>query len=435
VTRLILDLAGLVAALAWGGFFEAVHEAFEQMTQGRAGRLQADERKGAARLAEVAADPGLAIATARFLSRVGDVGVVFVFFDLCHPVASLAGRAVAAGASAAIVGFVVTGVGARTLGRQHASAVALKTAGLVRFLTAAVGFLTKALIAVGNAITPGRGYPEGPFATEDELRAYVDLAEASNEIEADERKMIHSVVDLGDTLVREVMVPRPEIVYIEQAKTLRQALSLALKSGFSRIPVVGAGGLDDIVGIAYLKDIVQRVFDHAEAQSNEAVASIVRPVTWCPDSKPADDLLREMQADRSHLVVVVDEFGGTAGLATIEDILEEIVGEIVDEFDDELPPVVDLGGGVFKVVSRLSLDDLGDLFGLELDDDDVDSVGGILAKQLNQVPLPGAQAFWRGLELTADQLMGRRHQIATVVVRRVPEAASPASPVAEGGEA
>ncbi|MDR0417495.1 MAG: hypothetical protein LBH76_09360, partial [Propionibacteriaceae bacterium] len=147
--------------------------------------------------------------------------------------------------------------------------------------------------------------------------------------------------------------------------------------------------------------------------------------------KPADDLLREMQANRSHLVVVVDEFGGTAGLATIEDILEEIVGEIVDEFDDEIAPVTDLGEGLYRVVSRLSLDDLGDLFDLALDDEDVDSVGGILAKQLNQVPLPGAKARWHGLELTADQLMGRRHQIATVLVRRAPAPESADSPDAE----
>jgi CBS domain containing-hemolysin-like protein len=282
------------------------------------------------------------------------------------------------------------------------------------------------MIWFGNALTPGRGYPEGPFASEDELRAYVDLAEASHEIEAGERKMIHSVFDLTDTVVRSVMVPRPEVVYVEQSKTLRQALSLALRSGFSRIPVTGPGGLDDIVGIVYLKDISKRIYDFPQAESAELVGGLVRPVTWCPDSKPADDLLKEMQANRTHLVVVVDEFGGTAGIVTIEDILEEIVGEIVDEYDDELAPATELTPGCYQVVSRLSLNDLGDLFGLDLDDEEVDTVGGVLAKQLNKVPLPGATAQWQGLELVAGQPLGRRHQVATILVRRAAAAAEEA---------
>ncbi len=152
---------------------------------------------------------------------------------------------------------------------------------------------------------------------------------------------------------------------------------------------------------------MKRVYDNPGAQTSEVVTSILRPATFCPDSKPVDDLLREMQLHRSHMVVVVDEFGGTAGLATIEDILEEIVGEIVDEYDDEAPPVTELSEGYYRVVSRLSLDDLGELFGLELDDDDVDSVGGIMAKQLNKVPIPGSIVNWEGLELIADRPTGR----------------------------
>jgi CBS domain containing-hemolysin-like protein len=213
------------------------------------------------------------------------------------------------------------------------------------------------------------------------------------------------------------MVPRTDVVHIEAGKTLRQALALTLRSGFSRIPVTGDKGLDDVVGILYLKDIVKRVFDNSEAQSVELVDSLVRPVTWCPDSKTADDLLREMQAAHIHMVVVVDEFGGTAGVITIEDLIEEIVGEIQDEFDQELDPAIEISPGVYRVSSRLSLSDLGDLFGCELGDDDVDSVGGIMAKELNMVPLPGASLTWEGLELSADQFTGRRHQLSTVIVR------------------
>ncbi len=297
-------------------------------------------------------------------------------------------------------------------------------------LTTILFFAPQIMIVIGNIITPGRGYPDGPFASEDELREYVDRAEASNQIEAEERRMIHSVFDLGDTIVKQVMVPRPEVVFIEAHKTLRQATSLALRSGFSRIPVVGPGGLDDILGFLYLKDVMKRVYDNAGSQTSEVVTSLMRPATFCPDSKPVDDLLREMQLNRSHVVVVVDEFGGTAGLATIEDILEEIVGEIVDEYDDELDPITELSQGYYRVVSRLSLDDLGELFGMELDDDDVDSVGGIMAKQLNKVPIPGAVVVWEGLELTAERPTGRRNQIGTVLVRRESDAEDQATEAA-----
>ncbi|MDR1214602.1 MAG: hemolysin family protein [Propionibacteriaceae bacterium] len=416
----MIDLAIGLVALLWASFFATADEAFARLSPGRVAKLVAEGAPRAERLVDIAADKAPTLSTIRFFALIGQVALIVALVDLCRGTGwSVGGYLLAAGLAVAIV-FTGLTVGAGTLGRQHSSQVALKTAGLMRLLTAVFFFVPQIMIWIGNLITPGRGFPEGPFTSEDELRQLVDQAEASNQIEADERRMIHSVFDLGDTLVREVMVPRTEVVYIEQSKTLRQALSLALRSGFSRIPVVGPGGIDDVVGIAYLKDIVKRVFDDPDAQAGEQVTAILRPAVCCPDSKPADDLLREMQTDRIHLVVVVDEFGGTAGIVAIEDILEEIVGEIVDEYDDEIAPITDLGDGSYKVVARLSLDDLGDLFGLELDDAEVDSVGGVLAKVLNQVPIPGAQVVWEGLELRADQPVGRRHQVGTVLVRRWP---------------
>jgi len=421
-------LAVTLLAVSWAAFFAIVQEAFGRLTPGRAARLVADDRRGAARVADIAADPAPTVATARFLSLIGEVTATLGLFRLTAALGTGLAHYLAAGASAVVALFAIVSVGGRTLGRQHISAVTLKTAALMSVLARTIFFVPQLMIWFGNAVTPGRGYPEGPFTSEDELRAYVDQAEASHQIEAGERKMIHSVFDLTDTMVRAVMVPRPEVVHIDQSKTLRQTLSLALRSGFSRIPVTGPSGLDDIVGIAYLKDISKRLYDFPQAESTELVGGLVRPVIWCPDSKPAGDLLAEMQANRTHLVVVVDEFGGTAGIVTIEDILEEIVGEIVDEYDDELAPATELAPGCYRVVARLSLDDLGDLFGLDLDDEDVDTVGGVLAKELNQVPLPGATAQWRGLELVAGQPMGRRHQVATIVVRRVEE------PTGEAGD-
>jgi CBS domain containing-hemolysin-like protein len=314
-----------------------------------------------------------------------------------------------------VISYVVVGVAPRTIGRQHAAGVALLAAPTVRMLAKVLAPLTRLLILVGNAVTPGKGYREGPFATEAELRELVDLAGQDSVIEDDERQMIHSVFELGDTLVREVMVPRTEMVFIERGKTLRQALSLALRSGFSRVPVIGEN-LDDVVGVAYLKDVARRTNLRGEAASAELVETVMRPVLFVPDSKPADELLRDMQSARVHIAVAVDEYGGTAGLVTIEDILEEIVGEIADEYDvDETPPVVSLPDGAYRVSTRLSVEDLAQLLRIEIDDE-VDTAGGLLAKRIGKVPIAGSFVEIDGYRLTAERVVGRRNQIRTLLV-------------------
>jgi len=323
------------------------------------------------------------------------------------------------------VSYVVVGVAPRTLGRQHADAVALVGAVIFHPLARVLGPLPQLLILLGNALTPGRGFREGPFASEAELRELVDLAEENRLIEAEESRMVHSVFELSDTIAREVMVPRTDMVFIERHKTLRQALSLALRSGFSRIPVVGEGE-DDVVGIIYLKDLARRTHEYHDGESTERVESVMRPATFVPDSKPADDLLREMQVNQIHMVVVVDEYGGTAGIVTIEDILEEIVGEIADEYDIERPGVEWLANGSVRVTARLPVEELAELFDVELDDEDVDTVGGLLAKNLGRVPIPGATAVVEGLTLIAESAAGRRNQIGTVLVSRVDQEARPA---------
>jgi CBS domain containing-hemolysin-like protein len=252
-------------------------------------------------------------------------------------------------------------------------------------------------------------------------------------IEPGERAMIHSVFELGDTIVREVMVPRTDMIFVESGKTLRQALSLALRSGFSRIPVVGEN-LDDVVGIAYLKDIVTRTYEYSDGPVDEPVTSVMRPTTFVPDSKPVDDLLREMQARQTHVAIVIDEYGGTAGLVTIEDILEEIVGEIADEYDREQPPVEWLGDGHARVTARLSVDELAELFDVRIEAEDVDTVGGLLAQLLGRVPIAGSTATVSGLRLTAESLAGRRNRISTVTVRRESPAAEPAAMPSAGGK-
>nr|WP_196222590.1 hemolysin family protein [Micromonospora sp. CP22] len=317
-----------------------------------------------------------------------------------------------------VVSFVVVGVGPRTLGRQHAYVVGRSAAPLVRWLGRVLNPLASLLILIGNAVTPGRGFREGPFATQVELRELVDLAEQRGVVEHGERQMIHSVFALGDTIAREVMVPRTEMVWIESGKNLSQALALFLRSGFSRIPVIGES-VDDVLGVLYLKDLIRRTQGGAAEDRQIPVAELMRPATFVPESKPVDDLLSEMQAARNHLVIVVDEYGGTGGLVTIEDILEEIVGEITDEYDVERPPVEQLPDGAVRVTARLPVEDLGELFDTELPHDEVETVGGLLAQCLGRVPIPGAQVELAGLRLIAEGTTGRRNRIDTVLVRRI----------------
>ena len=323
-------------------------------------------------------------------------------------------------AALVVVAYIGLGVAPRTLGRQHAERIALIAARPTRFLATILGPITTLLIVIGNALTPGKGFREGPFDTAAELREMVDLAGADDLIEDAERKMIHSVFDLGDTFAREVMVPRTEMVFIERDKSLRQAISLSLRSGFSRIPVIGENA-DDIVGVIYLKDMVRRTFEHHEAEREDTVDSLMRATSFVPDSKPADELLKDMQAARVHVAIVVDEYGGTAGLVTIEDILEEIVGEIADEYDTAAPEVTQLDDDRYRVLSRMNLDDFAELTQMEInaEDDGVDTVLGLMAKRLGRVPIPGAEVVENGWSLVAERGAGRRNRIVAVLATRI----------------
>jgi CBS domain containing-hemolysin-like protein len=315
---------------------------------------------------------------------------------------------------------VAIGVGPRTLGRQHAYTIALGAVLPLQAISVLLTPISRLLVLLGNALTPGRGFRNGPFASEIELREVVDLAQQSGVVADDERRMIQSVFDLGDTIAREVMVPRTEMVWIESDKTAGQATSLAVRSGHSRMPVVG-DNVDDIIGVVYLKDLVQQTYSSTNGGIDTRVGEVMRPPVFVPDSKPLDALLREMQRDRNHMALLVDEYGAIAGLVTIEDVLEEIVGEIADEYDtDEVAPVEDLGEKSFRVSARLPLEDLAELYELELDDDlDVDTVGGLLAHELGRVPLPGAEVTWDALRLRAEGGADHRGRVrvGTVLVR------------------
>ena len=411
---LVLVLIVLAAALT------SVEAALSAFSRARALELAHEQRPGAVRLLRLLDDAAHHLNALLVLRLLTETSVVVMatamVLDVLGP--DQWTSVLAAIGLMFIVLFVGVGVGPRTIGRQRSEDISLATAGLVIVLGRVLGPLPKLLIMIGNAITPGKGFSEGPFSSEAELREMVDLAEASSLIESGESKMIHSVFELGDTYVREVMVPRTDVVYIERTKTLRQAMSLFLRSGFSRVPVVGED-LDDIVGFAYIKDISKRVFDRQAAETTEIVESMMRPVFHVPDSKPVDDLLRAMQAERRHIAVVVDEYGGTAGIVTIEDILEEIVGEITDEFDAEEQSVEELADGARRVPSRFPVDDLDEILGVEIDDDEVDSVGGLMAKYLGKVPIPGSTVEVAGLRFTAEEAKGRRNRVGTVLISPV----------------
>jgi CBS domain containing-hemolysin-like protein len=421
VTSVQLVLVALVLVVVAGGF-AASEAALARVSRGTAAELADEGHRGAPALVRVAADPGPALSVATFLRVIAESGAaVSVTIAYVQVLPVIWHAALASAATMAALSFVLVGVGPRTLGRQHADSVGLVAAPVVLSLTRVLGPLARLLVFVGNALTPGPGYRDGPFASEAELRELVDIAEESQLIEADEREMIHSVFELGDTLTREVMVPRTALVAVDSGESLHRAMSLFLRSGFSRVPVLGEG-LDDVLGIAYVKDVARRIHEQPESAQMQVVDDVMRAVHYVPDSKPVDDLLREMQRTAAHVAVVVDEYGGTAGMVTLEDIVEEVVGEISDEFDSAQDEVERLDDGGFRVSSRLHIEEVGDLFGLELEDEEVDTVGGLLAKTLGRVPIAGARATVDGVELTADRFEGRRNQLATVIVRRDPAA-------------
>jgi len=427
VTLLVIAAVLVVVAAV----LASAEAALSSISRVRAEELVRERRRGAPRLLAVVSDPPRFLNTALLLRILCETTATVLVTLVVAGATTMGGsrdglldptwlQVLLAAGVMVVVSYIAVGVGPRTLGRQHSERVGLMTAGAVAGLTAVLGPIPQLLIVIGNALTPGRGFREGPFATEAELRELVDLAAQSRVIESGESKMIHSVFELGDTLVREVMVPRTDMVCIERHKTLRQMMSLALRSGFSRIPVIG-DNLDDVIGVTYLKDVTKRVFDKHEAETTERIETVMRATLFVPDSKPADELMREMQARRLHVAIVVDEYGGTAGLVTIEDILEEIVGEITDEYDSEPVEVERLSSSAVRVSSRLPVDELAELFDVTIDDEDIETVGGLMAKHLGRVPIPGAEVTCEGMHLQAESLAGRRNKVVTVMVTRASE--------------
>lgn len=415
----ILAAIGAVLLILTAGLFSAIDAALSTVSVARVEEMAKEGRYGAARLSTMLEQRPRYINVSVLLHLVSLVATAVLFTVVFNDlIDSSAWALVTAAAVTTVAAYVVAGVGPRTLGRQHAYSIALGSAAPMTVVGVVLGPVARLLVGVGNAVIPGGGFRNGPFASEIELLEIVDMAREHGVVADDESRMIQSVFELGDTTAREVMTPRTEMVWIESDKTVGQAARLTVKSGYSRIPVVDTGDSDDVVGVVYLRDIVARLDDPDGRAA--PVAEVMRPAAFVPDAKRIDDLLAEMQRDHNHLAILVDEYGGTAGLVSIEDILEEIVGEIVDEYDTtEVPPVEDLGDGRYRLSARLGLDEVAELFDLDFPEEvteEVETLGGLLALELGRVPLPGAHVVSTGLDLRAEGGHDRRGRVKVVTV-------------------
>lgn len=419
-----------VLALTLSSFFGAVESALSMVSRARVEQMHKDEVTGSAALLHVIDSRAVHINMLVMLRTLLDSSAAVLAGAIAISVIDNWAWGIAAAIiSVSLVTFAVVGVFGRTVGRKNPYTVMLRSAVMLGIFAKILGPLARLLIWVGNIIAPGPGFRNGPYATEVELREMVDIAQEHGIVEIEERRMIQSVFDLASTTVRQVMVPRPEMIWIESGKTAGQATALCVRSGHSRIPVIGEN-VDDIIGIVYLKDLVQKTYYATDGGRSVTVDEVMRPATFVPDSKSLDALLQEMQEEHNHIAILIDEYGGVAGLISIEDILEEIVGEIADEYDNrEVAPIEKIGERTYRVVSRLSLEDLQDYIEEELEQDlefseeiqdQVDTVGGLIAFELGRVPLPGATVESSGLKLTAEGERNRRgrlrmHSVVVVV--------------------
>ena len=404
---------GVVAAVLLCALFAGAETAFGRMTLTRARKLQDEGRRGARRVVVLMRSPArtqniLALLVLALQVTVAALVVGVSARRLDSWVAVLTGVVVGT-----VVLYVVAEVVPKTLAVQQTDVVALATSRIVSSVVRPLAPLAALLIWAGNVIAPGKGLKSGPFVTEDALRELIDVAD-DDVLEDSEREMIHSIFELGDTVVREIMVPRPDMVTVDFEAGLGEVVDVMLRQGHSRIPV-WREDRDRIVGLVYAKDVLGRL--HGGGDELQPWHDLLRPPHFVPELKRVDSLLRELQARKVHLAIVIDEYGATAGLVTIEDILEEIVGEIVDEYDSEEELVEELGEGRWRVDAKLPVDELCELVGVKLPDEEWDTAGGLLFGLLGHVPNAGEHFVVESVRLTAERVEGRR--IASMLVEQV----------------
>ena len=394
-------------------FLALAETAFVRMSRIRAIALEEEGNKRAGRLATMLEHPEQTLNAVLLLVLVTQLTSATLLGVLLEGTAGAVG--VVIGIVLQIVLFFVVGeVAPKTYAVQNTERAALRVTPLLWFLSnfAPLRALSRGLIGVANVVLPGKGLKQGPFITEEEIRTMADVAADEAVIEREERKLIHSIFEFGDTVVREAMLPRPDMIAVEADESIEHAIDRAIEHGYSRIPAY-EGSTDNIVGLVYLKDLVRR----ARAGEGAApVRSALRAAVFVPEQKRVAELLNEMQTKQFHMAIVVDEHGGTAGLVTLEDLLEEIVGEIADEYDVEAPALEHLPDGSLRVPGRMAIDEVSEQLGIELPDTEWDTVGGLIFNLLGKVPDEGECVAFKSIELCAERVQGRR--IASVVIRR-----------------
>ncbi len=410
----LLAYIGIALLIVFAAGLALAETAVTRMTRVKALHLVQEQKQGAETLLKIVEDPAHYLNVVLLLTLVAHVTGTAVATSLAIRRFGDGGEAIAAAMMTFLI-FVFAEVVPKTYSVQRTDRAALMMARPVYFLGKVFNPLGRLLIAISNLallVLPGRAMPKGPFVTEDEIRHLVDVAEEEEEIEEEERELIHSVFEFGDTVVREVMVPRPDMVCLKGGSTLEEALKVIIEAGYSRIPLY-EGDTDNIIGVLYAKDLLKRLHEKNETGS---VAQLGRAPTFVPETKKVAELLREMQDQHVHMAVVVDEYGGTAGLVTIEDLIEEIVGEIVDEYDKEEPLVEPIDENTIRVDAKMPIDEVNELLEVDLPHEEWDTVGGLVFGLTGRVPTPGETVRFDGLEFTTERVTGRR--IQKVVISR-----------------
>ncbi|MDO5743950.1 MAG: hemolysin family protein [Micrococcaceae bacterium] len=416
MTAIILALCALAFILC-AAMLTAAESAYLYLSRQQAEALRSESTKK--HLSNILADTLSHTHAVRFwriwFETASAVAVALLFYDRLENIWLIG---LLATITMAAVSFVLVGVSPRRFGRSHAESFVRHTAPMIRFLRVVLGPIPTWLVGIGKAMSPASVSEEEGFLSKERLRDLVDRATEGDELEDEAADIINSVFDMEDTYVRSVMVPRTEMKTIERGETLNAAMDLFLASGRSRVPIIGEDA-DDIFGIVYLKDVAYKLY--LSPDSTDTVDALARPARYVPESKSVAELLPELQQESTHMAIVIDEYGGTAGLVTLEDLIEEIVGEIDDEYDRARADIEDLGHGNFVVRAHTSIDELAELFDIEIDEDEVDSVGGLLGKVLESVPVLGSHATFQGIEMKVLSLSGRSNRIGKILVCKAEE--------------
>ena len=398
-------LIAVAALIVMSGVLALAETGLTRMNRVKAMAMVEEKKRGAAALLKLVEHPERTLNPVLFLLLLCNTVAATLVGVVASRLLGALGVA-AATAFEVIVIFVFAEAMPKTWAVQHSEQAALVAAPFVAALVKIppIRWISNALIGLANLILPGKGIKQGPYVSESELLAMADAAASQDVIEREERRLIHSIIDFGDTVVREVMVPRPDMVVVESTAKVSDVIEIAIAAGFSRIPVFGQG-IDDILGVVFSKDLMKA---EREGHAEMPVSEIMRETHFVPETKRVSEMMREMQASKLHQAIVVDEYGGTAGLVTLEDLIEELVGEIEDEYDVQETPIERINDHEVRVTARMAIDDLNELLGTELPEGDWDTVGGLIYGLLGHVPHEGESVEFDGQQLTAERVQGRR---------------------------